>query len=109
MNWAQTIGHQTAGLVQAILAARPHPEHSYRSCLGITRLSRLYSADRLEAAAARALACRAFSYRSLKSILEAGLDKVPVVHGEARAPVPEHANLRGAAYFAGEKAGCLPC
>jgi transposase len=109
VNWAQTIGPQTAGLVQAILAARPHPEHGYRSCLGIIHLSRLYSADRLEAAAARALACRAFSYRSLKSILEAGLDKVPVAQGEAPAPVPEHANLRGAAYFAGEKAGCLPC
>jgi len=31
---------QTAQLAQAILAARPHPEQGYRSCLGLFRLGR---------------------------------------------------------------------
>ena len=35
IGWAQTIGPQTAALVEAILADRPHPEQGYRSCLGI--------------------------------------------------------------------------
>ena len=36
--WARTVGPQTAALVEAILASRPHPEQGYRSCLGILRL-----------------------------------------------------------------------
>jgi len=31
IDWARTIGAQTAALVQAILADRPHPEQGYRS------------------------------------------------------------------------------
>ena len=34
IDWARTIGPQTAALVEAILADRPHPEQGYRSCLG---------------------------------------------------------------------------
>ena len=52
---AETIGSQTAVLVAAILADRPHPEQGYRSCLGLLRLSRRDGAARLEAACARAL------------------------------------------------------
>jgi hypothetical protein len=40
IQWAETIGPQTAALVTAILADRPHPEQGYRSCLGLLRLSR---------------------------------------------------------------------
>ena len=40
IQWAETIGPQTAALVSAILADRPHPEQGYRSCLGLLRLSR---------------------------------------------------------------------
>ena len=45
----------TAALIADILHARRHPEHSYRSCLGILRLAKTYSNPRLEAAAQRAL------------------------------------------------------
>ena len=33
---------------EAILAARPHPEQGYRSCLGILRLSKKYGGERVE-------------------------------------------------------------
>src|SRR6266702_4313534 len=55
-TWARTIGPQTAALVQAILADRPHPEQGYRSCLGLLRLAKGYGPDRLEAASTRAVA-----------------------------------------------------
>ena len=54
-NWARTIGPNTARLFERILNAKPHPEMGYRSCLGIIRLPQQYSAQRVEAAAERAL------------------------------------------------------
>ena len=100
VDWAAVVGPSTGALVRAILEARPHPEHGYRSCLGLQRLSRQYPPDRLEAASARALALGAWSYRSVKSILDHGLDHLPQQHAAAPEPgVPDHAHLRGAAYY----------
>ncbi|MBZ5672441.1 MAG: IS21 family transposase [Acidobacteriia bacterium] len=98
LHWAQSVGPSTAQLFKAILESKPHPEMGYRSCLGILRLGQRYSTERVEAAAARALATGACSYQSVKSMLERGLDRQPL---EAPAPRPplEHDNLRGAAYF----------
>jgi len=36
--WAATISPATASLVEQLLAARPHPEHAYRACLGLMSL-----------------------------------------------------------------------
>jgi transposase len=96
--WAAQVGPATAALTAAIMADRPHPELGFRSCLGILRLSERYGAARLEAACARGLACGARSYRSLRSILERGLDAVPEA-GAAIPPALAHANLRGANYY----------
>src|SRR5580692_8828558 len=53
VTWAESIGAETAKLASAILEERRHPEQGYRSCLGILRLSKVYGAERLEAACAR--------------------------------------------------------
>lgn len=99
--WAQTIGPQTAALVEAILTRRPHPEQGYRSCLGILRLARRDGADRLEAACARARAVGGRSYRHVDAILKHGLDRCPLPD---TAPAPTarplvHAQLRGPGYY----------
>ena len=100
VTWAERSGPSTAGLVAAIMASRPHPEHGFRSCLGIMRLGKRYGDERLEAAAARALAIRALSYRSVESILKAGLDALPLPGTEpVTTPIGDHANVRGAAYY----------
>jgi transposase len=98
LHWAQSVGPATAQLFAAILESKPHPEMGYRSCLGILRLGQRYSSERLEAAAARAVSTGACSYRSVKSMLQRGLDRQSL---EAPAPRPpiEHSNLRGASYF----------
>jgi hypothetical protein len=41
--------------VRADPEARPHPEQGFRACLGIVWLVRPFGADRLEAAATRAI------------------------------------------------------
>lgn len=69
-RWASEVGPDTTELVRAVLKSRPHPQQGYRSCLGIMRLARQYPPERMEAAARRALAYGALSYRSVKSILE---------------------------------------
>lgn len=102
--WAATVGPTTAALVEAILADRPHPEQGYRSCLGIMRLARGYGAARLEAAAARALAARARSYKHVESILKHGLDRLPAPAPPAAAPATSatpvvHEHLRGKDYY----------
>lgn len=98
--WAERTGPATAGLVAAIMAGRPHPEQGFRSCLGIMRLARRYGDARLEAAAARALAIRALSYRSVESILKAGLDGLPLPGAEpVTTTIGDHANVRGARYY----------
>ena len=55
-------------------------------------------AERLEAAALRALEIGARNYPSVKSILEKGLDKVPVRQAPERAGI-DHSNIRGASYY----------
>ena len=64
---------QYARVVRYLLEHKPHPEQGYRACLGLLRLARQYGAARLEAACARAHRIRAPTYRSVTSILKAGL------------------------------------
>jgi len=97
--WANQTGPATAKLAEAIMAARRHPEQGFRSCLGIVRLGDRYGRDRLEAACERALAVRAYSYRSVESILRTGLDRQPLpADGPPRAH-PSHDNVRGRDYY----------
>ena len=99
IHWAETIGPNTGELVKAIMDLKPHPEQGYRSCLGIMRLAKRYPAERIEAAARRAVAFGAISYKSLKAISEKGLDELQVEPVPVQAPMIRHTNLRGPAYY----------
>jgi transposase len=98
VEWARTVSPATAAFVEKVLASRPHPEHAYRTCLGIMGLARRYGNERVGAACERALAAGATSYSSVKSILAEGLDRVPLRSSETPPP-PEHENLRGPGYW----------
>jgi len=104
VEWARTISPHTAELADKMLAAKPHPEHAYRACLGLMSLARRYGNERLGAACERALVIGAVSYSSVKSILAQGLEAAPLP-ATAAPPLPEHENLRGPGYYAeGESA-----
>ena len=49
IRWARGVGANTAQLVETILRERPHPEHGYRTCMGIIHLGKYYPYVRLEA------------------------------------------------------------
>lgn len=103
VDWARTVSPHAAALAEKILSSKPHPEHSYRACLGLMSLAKRYGNERLGAACERALASGAISYTSVKSILAQNLDRAPL-QAPSAAPAPaEHDNLRGAAYYATEK------
>jgi len=60
-----------------------------------------------EAACQRALQVDAVSYRSVRSILQMGLERQEVPAGEPPAALPqEHENLRGSSYYGGEEWPC---
>ncbi|WP_437644946.1 IS21 family transposase [Sorangium sp. So ce362] len=100
LGWASTVGPMTAMLSEAILAERRHPEHGYRSCLGLFRLAKRFGNERVEAACGRALAVGARSYRHVESILKHGLDRAPMLDNAPReAPSVAHENVRGSDYY----------
>jgi transposase len=99
LGWAAGIGVNTRLFAERLLAERTHPEHGYRSCLGVFRLSKKYGAERLDAACARALSVGALSYRHVSSILQHGLDRVPALDVEPRGPSLTHENVRGRDYY----------
>jgi transposase len=101
VQWAGTIGPNTARLFERIMNDKPHPEMGYRGCLGIIRLAEKYPTERMEAAAERALLTGACRYKSIESILKKSLDRQPLAPSSstpAAAP-SSHDNIRGAEYF----------
>lgn len=99
MTWAAKVGEHCVYVVEHQLTARPHPEHGYRACLGLLKLAKTYTPERLEAACARAKRVNAMTYKSIASILKNGLDTLPV-EGDEQADLPlNHEHLRGAHYY----------
>lgn len=96
-RWGEKIGPSTKELMDRIMEHRDHPEHGFRNCLGIIRLSKTYSPERTEQACARALDMGAYNYRSIKSILERNLENLPP--GEQKNIIRLHANIRGNEYY----------
>ena len=99
IKWAASNGPKTAQLVMAIINSRYHPEQGFRACLGVMRLGKRYSQERLENACARALAIRSYSYKSIDSILKKGLDKVPLPENQIKTKTIDHTNIRGNQYY----------
>jgi transposase len=107
LNWAADIGKSTQHLIREILQQRLHPEQSYRACLGILTLAKLYTKERLEAACQRALVIGSPRRRSVVSILESKLDQQPLPLLELpkadslnKSDINYHDNIRGADYYA---------
>jgi len=97
LHWAETVGPQTAALVDATLKSRPYPEQAYRSCLGILSLAKKHPQAQMEQACQAALEAKIYSYKAVKEELD-WLAK------QAASPVtpetlPAHANIRGHEYY----------
>src|SRR5262245_22402292 len=96
---AAAIGPATAALCELILEHKRHPEQGFRACLGIIRLAKPFGRARLDAAAARAIDIGAWTYGSVKSILDNNLDRHPAQKPTADASAILHPNIRGSRYY----------
>lgn len=79
---AQALGPVVHQAVREILAVPTL--YNLRQAQGILRLGERYGATRLNAAAERALAYGDPRYRTIKNILEDGLDRLPLAFAEAK-------------------------
>jgi len=94
---------QHKDLVTRIMESRKHPEQGFRACLGIMRLTKRYPAERVEAACARALRLKAYSYKSVESILKTNLDTQELPESLPSKMII-HDNIRGREYYGQEEA-----
>jgi transposase len=99
LNWAVEVGPHTRDLVKHLLWNRPHPEMGYRSCLGLLNLAKRFGRERLEAACQRALQLGSPNRRSVVSLLEQGLDQLPLPETVPAEPLLTHENIRGPGYY----------
>lgn len=101
MAWARKIGPHTETTVKAILSAHKIEQQGYKSCLALIKLADKYSITRVESACKKALFYTPMpSYKSVKTILSTGQDKVaaemePVASDQAES----HGFTRGASYY----------
>ena len=72
-KWAETVGINTYKVVDGILASGQVEQQTYRSCMGLLKLSERKSPAILEAACGKALRySNKPSYKSIKSIIAYG-------------------------------------
>lgn len=98
-SWAGSIGPNCQAAVRAIMASRPIPEHGFRPCLGVIRLGKRYSYERVDSACERALKLNIVGYRHIENMLKNGRDQLPVHTSPAGVAVGTHDNVRGAEYY----------
>jgi len=99
ISWAETVGPGATRLCETILTTRRHPEHGYRSCLGLYRLCKRFGPERFEAACLRVMCVGGRSYRNVECVLRRGLDKTELVQGEPEPLAIAHENVRGGHYY----------
>ena len=80
-KWAGQIGTQASAVVEFIMKTKDHPEQGFNAALGVIRLADRFTAVRLEAACARALAIESPHYKTIKTMLENRMESAefPVV------------------------------
>jgi transposase len=103
LDWARKIGEHVEKLVEKVLQGCEHPEQGFKVCLGILNLAKKYSDLRLDQTCKRVLNCSSYSLKSIKMILEKGLDKISDSPPEQQL-LPLHDNIRGSEYYGKEAA-----
>lgn len=100
LNWALEIGVATRDLVSYLLTNKPHPEQGFRSCIGLLRLAKQHSSERLEQACARALKLNSPRRHTVASMLEKGLENAPLpITNVVKVSTILHDNIRGSDYY----------
>jgi transposase len=97
---ASEVGPATAEAIAQVMNNREHVQQGFNAAMGVLRLARVYSPQRLEQACQRASYFKSATFNAIKTILERNLDKqtflpLPV---SQNSPIT-HENIRGAQYY----------
>ncbi|MDJ1498970.1 IS21 family transposase [Cytophagaceae bacterium DM2B3-1] len=104
---AAAIGIHTQQFIAKLLEQRTHVEQAYKSCMGVLTLARKTDKQRVENACCRAIHFESYYYKTIKTILEKGLDQQPLqeeflqqtgLHTKDHV-LPDHINIRGQLYY----------
>jgi transposase len=104
-HWGESIGPSTGIMSEAIMAAGLQPEHGYRKCLGLLRLAKQHTPERLEIACQKALHLGVIGYRSVKSLLDNHLERLETTEQAQEDPPIVHVNIRGGDYYSDATGG----
>ena len=102
-QWAERVGPAAVIVVNRIFESVPVDEQGLDAALAVLRLSRRFSAERVEAACALALTgpVRSPRYAHIQPILVTGQDKTAALRPAQEAPAEVGGYVRGADYYAG--------
>ncbi len=98
INWGGSIDKHVEQLIINILEKKQHPEQAYKSCMGVLSLEKKVGRERLINACKRALEYNIYNYKTVKNILERGMDQADNDQ-YPQEPLPEHDNIRGKKYY----------
>lgn len=97
---ASEVGPATAEAATQIMNNREHAQQGFNAVMGLLRLAKVYSPQRLEQACQRATYFKSATFRTIKTILEQNLDKQTFLPLPASQQTPVmHENIRGAQYY----------
>ncbi|MEI6766359.1 MAG: IS21 family transposase [Bacteroidota bacterium] len=96
----EEVGPETKEYIIQLLLTRQHPEQTYRSCQGVLSFVARVGKVRLNNACRRALQYGDYSYQTIRTILEKGLDDQAMLDDPDDDPsMPPHDNIRGKNYY----------
>lgn len=102
LAWAQGVGPATLAIVQHQFD-RKLPMLGLPACDALKRLARQYGAEVVEQAAARAVAIKSPTVKSVRSLIATGRYRLKHENERRQGDLPlDHANVRGPGYFAQE-------
>lgn len=98
-EWAKDVGPAALALVMQQFVDKPHTLIGIRACSSLKNLARNYGPERFEAACQRALDIGSPIPKSVRSILQRGLDAQKLDEEHAEVSLPAHQNIRGRDYY----------
>jgi transposase len=99
LSWAADIHEDVQLYILKILDRKQHPEQAYKSCMGILSFAKKVDKERLIKACQRALGYGIYNYKTIKTILEKGMDSVNQEDEDNQLQMPLHDNIRGENYY----------
>lgn len=96
---AQRIGPNTVWAITTMLDSKSLIEQTYSACLGVLRLAKKYTAQRLEQACTKARTTHRVNYQILSNILKNNMDKIKRDHQNELFKIIDHENIRGSDHY----------